>query len=296
MSHDIELAYVGIEVPEPSSLASFFGTVIGLLPGEPTVDGAMTWRNDDKAHRLIVRPGPANDAVFVGFEAVDDAAFDKVRSGLDSAGYTVAKGTDAEVKDRRVRNLVRTTSPWGVDVELVVGLEEAPMLFSSALMPSGFLTTDVGFGHAVFATTALDEAHRFLVEGLRFSQSDFLEMELAPGLELEVRFYHCNARHHTIALAKAPFELPQQLHHVMFEANDRDDVGAAWDRVWATDLDIANSLGRHDNDGMFSFYVTSPAGFHVEVGHGGRVVTEPWQGDRRYDRISKWGHQPVKRP
>ena len=78
MNHDIELAYVGIEVPEPSSLASFFGTVIGLLPGEPTVDGAMTWRNDDKAHRLIVRPGPANDAVFVGFEAVDDAAFDNL--------------------------------------------------------------------------------------------------------------------------------------------------------------------------------------------------------------------------
>ena len=295
MNHEIELGYVGIEVPEPSSLAPFFGTVIGLLPGESTVDGAMTWRNDDKAHRLIVRPGPANDAVFVGFEAVDDAAFDKVRSRLERAGYAVAEGTDADIKDRRVRRLVRATTPWGVDAELVVGLENASTPFSSALMPSGFLTAGVGFGHAVFATTAIDEAHAFLVDGLGFSQSDFLEMELAPGLELEVRFYHCNARHHTIALAKAPFELPQKLHHVMVEANDRDDVGAAWDRVWATDLDIANSLGRHDNDGMFSFYVTSPAGFHVEVGHGGRVITEPWRDDRRYDRISKWGHQPVKR-
>ena len=113
------------------------------------------------------------------------------------------------------------------------------------------------------------------------------------GIELEVRFYHCNARHHTLALAKAPFDLPQRLHHVMFETNDRDDVGAAFDRVWGTDLAIANGLGRHDNDGMFSFYVVSPAGFQVEVGHGARMITDPWDDNRRYDRISVWGHQPL---
>jgi hypothetical protein len=81
----------------------------------------------------------------------------------------------------------------------------------------------------------------------------------------------------------------------MFETNERDDVGAAFDRVWATNLAIANGLGRHDNDGMFSFYVMSPAGFQVEVGHGARVITDPWSDNRRYDRISRWGHQPVAR-
>jgi hypothetical protein len=126
-------------------------------------------------------------------------------------------------------------------------------------------------------------------------QWDWLEMEIAAGIELEVRFFHCNERHHTVALGKAPFELPQKLHHMMFETNERDDVGAAFDRVWATDLAIANGLGRHDNDGMFSFYVASPAGFQVEVGHGARVITKPWNDDRRYDRISSWGHQPVAR-
>jgi hypothetical protein len=120
-------------------------------------------------------------------------------------------------------------------------------------------------------------------------------LEFAAGIELAVRFYHCNARHHTVALAKAPFELPQKLHHAMFETNERDDVGAAFDRVWATDLAIANGLGRHDNDRMFSFYVVSPAGFQVEIGHGARVVTDVWDDNRRYERISAWGHQPVKR-
>jgi 3-methylcatechol 2,3-dioxygenase len=44
---------------------------------------------------------------------------------------------------------------------------------------------------------------------------------------------------------------------------------------------------------MFSFYVASPAGFEVEVGHGARLVTERWDENRRYDRISSWGHQPL---
>ena len=109
-------------------------------------------------------------------------------------------------------------------------------------------------------------------------------------------FYHCNARHHSVALARAPFELPQKLHHLMFETNERDDTGAAFDRAWASGLAIPNGLGRHDNDGMFSFYVASPAGFLVEVGHGARVITDAWDDDRRYDRISRWGHQSLRTP
>jgi 2,3-dihydroxybiphenyl 1,2-dioxygenase len=152
----------------------------------------------------------------------------------------------------------------------------------------------VGFGHAVFATQAFDESHRFLTDGLGLRQSDWLEMEIAEGIELEVRFYHCNARHHSVALAHAPFEVPQTLHHLMFETNTADDVGAAFDRAWATDLAIPNGLGKHPNDGMFSFYVQSPAGFQVEVGHGAKVVSADWDQNRRYDRISSWGHQPLR--
>ena len=77
-------------------------------------------------------------------------------------------------------------------------------------------------------------------------KSDWVEMEIAAGIELEVRFFHCNPRHHSVALAKAPFELPATLHHLMVETNCRDDVGAAFDRAWATDLDIPNGLGLHD--------------------------------------------------
>jgi 2,3-dihydroxybiphenyl 1,2-dioxygenase len=295
MHHQIELAYLVLEVPEPDVLTPVLADVIGLIPGEPAA-AALTWRDDDRAQRVVVEPGPTNDAVAIGFEAVDVAAFDATVDRLRQIGADIAEGTDDDIRARRVDRLVRTTAPWGVDVELVLGLANAATPFSSAVVPGGFLTTDVGFGHVVFATMDFDESVRFITDGLGLAQSDWLETELAPGIDLEVRFFHCNSRHHTVALARAPFELPQRLHHVMFEANSRDDVGRAFDRAWETDLPIPNGLGRHDNDGMFSFYLQTPAGFQIEFGHGARVVGDDWDDNRLYDRISAWGHQPLRQP
>jgi 2,3-dihydroxybiphenyl 1,2-dioxygenase len=304
--HQIELGYLGLVVTDADAFGGFLTDVVGLVPGEPTSEGDATWRNDGKAQRLIVTGSPSeaggkgttNDAAFVGFEAVDAAAFGAVVARLGKAGYPPIAATGTEVEARRVADLVHVEAPWGVRVELAHGLATAPAPADTdgpalPLVPGGFLTGGVGFGHVVFATLAFEESHHFATEGLGMVQSDWVETELAPGIDLEVRFYHCNERHHTLALARAPFELPQKLHHVMFEVNDRDDVGRAFDRAWSAGLGIANGLGRHDNDGMFSFYVVTPAGFQVEVGHGARRVTDDWDDNRRYDRISLWGHQPL---
>jgi len=291
--HELELGYLVIEVPDPDVLTPVLADVVGLVPGAPTPAGALTWRNDQRAHRLIVQPGPANDAVAVGVEAVDESGFTRTVERLAAMGLEVTESPE-DAAGRRVDRLVRTRAPWGTDLEVVLGGADDATPFSSDLVPGGFLTDGVGFGHVVLATTAFDASVAVLTEGLGFRQSDWIEMEIAEGITLEVRFFHCNARHHTVALARAPFDLPQVLHHVMFEVNDRDDVGTAFDRAWATDLGIPNGLGRHDNDGMFSFYLQTPAGFQIEVGHGARVVTEDWDDDRRYDATSAWGHQPLR--
>jgi 2,3-dihydroxybiphenyl 1,2-dioxygenase len=286
MNHHLELGYAVIEVPDPDTLGPVFAEVVGLIPGE----GAHTWRNDGRASRVVIRSGPANDLVALGIEAVDEDTFTSTVARIEAV-EDVAAATG-----RGVDRLARASAPWGSDVEIVLGLADATTPFSSELVPGGFLTDDVGFGHVVLATTAFDESVTFLTSGLGFEQSDWLEMELAPEITLEVRFFHCNARHHTVALARAPFDLPQVLHHVMFEMQERDDVGAAFDRLWATELEIPNGLGRHDNDGMFSFYLRTPAGFQVEVGHGARVITDDWDDNRLYDAISAWGHQPLRQP
>jgi 2,3-dihydroxybiphenyl 1,2-dioxygenase len=295
MFHQLELAYLGIDVPDPSTLTPFLADVIGLVPGATSTAEAPTWRDDGKVHRVLVQAGERNDAAFIGIEAVDDAAFDACIGRITAAGHDVVEGTAADLEARCVERLARTTTPWGIGLEVVLGLAAAEEPFASPLVESGFLTKDQGFGHVVFGTMAFEESCAFLTEVLGFRRSDHLEMELAPGLDLVVRFFHCNGRHHSIALARTPFEVPQSLHHFMVEVNDRDDVGRAFDRAWTAELTIANGLGRHPNDGMFSFYVVSPAGFQVEVGYGGRVVTEDWDDDQRYDRISAWGHQPIPR-
>jgi 2,3-dihydroxybiphenyl 1,2-dioxygenase len=295
VDHEIEIAYAVLDVPDPGGLAGFFTDTIGLAPGEPTTDGDLTWTDDAAVHRLIVAEGPANDLVAFGIEAVDRRAFDATVSRLRGAGFEVSDRDDLQ-SVRRVGRIAVSAAPWGTPVEVVTGLERTPGPAPTPAMPGGFVTEGQGFGHVVIATTAFDESVRFVTEGLGMAQSDWLQTELAPGIDLEVRFFHCNARHHSLALARAPFELPQRLHHLMFETNDRDDVGRAFDRAFASGLPIPNGLGRHDNDQMFSFYVQSPAGFQVEVGHGARRIRSPWTDDRRYDRISAWGHQPLAPP
>ena len=70
-----------------------------------------------------------------------------------------------------------------------------------------------------------------------------------------------------------------------------DDVGRAYDRWLASGIEIANTLGVHPNDRMFSFHARTPSGFDVEFGWGGRKIDDAtWKVDR-YDRLSIWGHR-----
>lgn len=295
MSPDLELAYLGLELAEPGAFGEFLADVVGLIPGDTTPDGATTWRNDERVHRLLLFTGPANDASVVGFEAASPEAYLHAVERVRHAGVTFTEGTADELAARRVEELIRFTSPWGVPIEIVLGLASSSESFASPLVPGGFVTSGVGFGHVVFVVDDLESAGHFATEVLGLSQSDWLEADLG-GLPLKVRFYHCNQRHHSLALGAVPVQLPQKLHHVMVESVSQDNVGNAFDRAWKAGLPIANALGKHDNDKMFSFYVVTPAGFQLEFGYGARTIGETWTENRLYDRISEWGHQPISSP
>jgi 2,3-dihydroxybiphenyl 1,2-dioxygenase len=288
----IEIAFIAVEVTDPAAINELLGHVVGLISDSEPSSPMTKWRNDDRIHRVIVSEGPTNDVVALGFEASTSEDFDDTIDSIRSAGFAIVDGSSSDATFRGVARIAHTMSPWGVRVEVVENLERSEIPFASPLAPGGYLTKNVGFGHAVFVTSDLNESTRFVTEALGMRQSDWIETEIMDGVPLEVHFFHCNARHHSLALAHLPFEAPQKLHHFMFETNDVDDVGSAFDRALAAGLPIASSLGRHDNDDMFSFYVVSPAGFQVEVGHGARLITDDWNNDRRYEKISRWGHRP----
>jgi 2,3-dihydroxybiphenyl 1,2-dioxygenase len=286
-----ELAYLGIEVRDPVAMNNFLADVVGLIPGD-AIDGAATWRNDERCHRIIVHEGSSDDAGYFGLEFDQDALGHAIER-LSRAGFAVTEGSESACAVRRVSRLYRAKTPFGPNVELVTGLATAGP-FESPLVAGGFRTSGVGFGHIVFQLStmqALETAHYFVTEGLGFQQSDWFESDLGTA-----RFYHCNPRHHTLALAFAPMEVPRTLEHVMLEATNYDEVGKAFDRAFTAGAEISMGLGRHDNDRMFSFYAVTPAGFRMEFGAGAREIIEPWAENRRYDRPSVWGHLPVVPP
>lgn len=296
MSFDLETAYIGLESPHPPALARFFEDVIGLQPAQRDDSGTLAWRNDHRAQRVFATRGPRADAACTGFEARDERAFDRICASLRRAGARLEEGDATLLKARRVRSLARCETPWGVALEIVLGLEDAGQPFVSPHYPRGFVTQGQGFGHFVFGLNdkpAYDQAVRLATEGLGMRVSDWLRMPIGPGAQMHVTFLHCNPRHHSMALAFIPApELPKRLHHINFEVREVAEVGSAYERVLRSGTPIANALGQHDNDRMVSFYCVSPDGWQVEVGATGVVVDEHWQGAREYDRISVWGHQP----
>jgi biphenyl-2,3-diol 1,2-dioxygenase len=291
----LELAYLVIETDKVDETAAVLADVVGLMPGAD-IGGSRTLRNDDRAQRLVLQPGTRNDAVAIGLDALSADGINALTGRLDALGYSVTVGSAGEAQARRVARLSSVMSPWGIQIELIVGQELAADPLDTPQVASGFLTDGMGLGHAVFFVGDLDEAHRFIVDGLGFRRSDSLAFSPVPGIDIKGAFYHCNGRHHTIALIQPPFPAPQSFHHVMVEVNDRDDVGQAFDRAFSAGVPLPNGLGRHPNDQMFSFYLQTPAGFQVEVGYGGVVVDESWDADQVYGQISAWGHQPVSRP
>lgn len=298
MHHDIELAYVGLEASNPKALNQYLGDIIGLMEGIPTSAGHSTWRTDAKAHRLIVLPGAADEARFLGFEAVSDKAFQRVREHSLQRGVIWQEASADECSERRVQKMVRSRAPWGVEIELITRLERSADPFKSEFFPRGLVTADQGFGHVVFrlGNQELYKQSLEFADALGLHLSDWLELELPQG-PMRVSFLHCNARHHSIALACVPPAMAQArcLHHINFEVADVESVGTAFDRALSGRTPIANVIGQHDNDEMVSFYGKTPAGWLVEIGATGRTITEDWDDVRRYDRISRWGHQSPSR-
>ena len=74
------------------------------------------------------------------------------------------------------------------------------------------------------------------------------------------------------------------------------ELETAYDRCRDAGFPIANELGQHPNDLMFSFYAKTPSGFDVEIGSGGRKVDDATWEVQTYDRLSTWGHRPPTAP
>ena len=283
------LGYLGFEVSDVAAWEQFLVGALGLLASERRSDGSVAFRIDDQAQRIVVHPGSRDDLAYAGFEVDDEATLRSLSEALTVAGFPTADLGEDVARARRAKRVHRVEDPNGVPIELFHGPERATDPFRSSLVPSGFVTGDEGLGHVVFASMNPQATERFYCDLLGMRLSDRIEAELAPGFSLLVTFLHANPRHHTVAFAAAP--MPKRVHHFMLEVGAMDDVGRAYDRCLTAGIEIANTLGVHPNDRMFSFYARTPSGFEVEFGWGGRKIDDATWKAARYDRLSVWGHR-----
>jgi 2,3-dihydroxybiphenyl 1,2-dioxygenase len=163
--------------------------------------------------------------------------------------------------------------------------------FVSPAGVGAFVTGDQGLGHVVISTRDVGAARRFYRDLLGFRLSDTIRMSPAPNFSFDMEFFHCNPRHHTLAIIPVP--MPRRLHHFMIQTPTLDAVGFALERAEAAGTPITATLGRHTNDRMVSFYARTPAGFEVEYGFGAIEVDAATWRVGRHDKPSSWGH---KRP
>lgn len=285
------LGYIGFEVSDLGAWKGFMENFLGLMRSGET-DESVKFRMDTYDWRIACEQGDADDLSFVGFEAETPAAFEAVKTNLASKGVTFTPGDEVLKKKRGVRDLIVLQDPAGLAVEVFVGATQVTQSpFVSPAGVSSFLTGDQGAGHFVIATDKIDEVRAFYTDLLGFRLSDTIGMELGPDFTLMLEFYHCNPRHHTLALTG--IAAPKRIHHFMVEMATLDDVGYAMDRIQPCNVKQTMTLGKHSNDEMVSFYCSTPSGFDVEVGCAGIPVHDDEWRVTHHNVISMWGHKPV---
>ena len=282
------LGYLGLKVKDPAAWDAFAINILGLMPGTPA-GAARRYRLDDLGWRIAVEAGETDDLSFLGFEVAGPAELETVRARLAEGGVAVGNGDPDLLAERQVLGLITCQDPDGLTVEIYYGptlRTETP--FASPAGVTGFLTGEQGLGHAVLSTKDMAAARHFYRDLLGFRLSDIIRMQPSPEFGFDMEFFHCNARHHTLALIPVP--MPKRLHHFMVQVASLDAVGFALERATAAGTPITSSLGRHTNDQMVSFYVRTPAGFEVEFGQGAIEVDDATWRVGRHDKPSSWGH------
>lgn len=282
---DPTLAYLAFEVRQFAKWQTFLTEMLGCQPAG-RVDGHEAFRIDEAAYRLLLREGPADDIVTLGW------ADDGLRA---RAAKLTAQGVAMEQFSRGPATTgIRFSDPMGLVNEIIDSLPQADTAYASERMPGGFHTGGEGLGHAVLGVGRQAEAmERFYIDTLGLRLTERIDTRIGP-VKVDGAFLHCNARHHSLALIAVPSR--KRLLHFMLQANRLRDVGMALERAQKAGISINLSLGQHpDPDGTISFYGETPSGFDYEIGAGSHAIDPATHQTEVKYVTSDWGHKPSLR-
>ena len=286
MASVTQLGYVGISAKDVDEWERFATGTLGLQVAGRDSDGTLFLRMDEYQYRFAIHPTGNDDVSYAGWQVSSEQQLQEISDQLKAAGVAVTQGDREEAKARRVEGLIKFDDPDGVATEVYYG---PPISFddpfNSPRPISGFVTGNMGLGHVVYFVKDLDRSVRFYRDVLGMRISDFIR---------NLAFFHCNTRHHSLALIEA--QAPKHLNHFMVQLQSLNDVGATYDMCQDLEIPIVRGLGRHTNDHMTSFYMKAPSGFDIEFGWGAREVDDATWQVQRHEKGSIWGHRPMAAP
>jgi len=285
------LGYVAVGTTRIEQWRAFATDVLGMMPSKlPLPPGGCAFRMDDRMARLIVEPDDSDEVLSVGWEVAGRPEWDDLHSRFDKAGLTAEHVTGEAAQQRAVKELLRLEDPSGAVVEF--GFQPLCDVIDRFISPNAvrFVTGDQGMGHVTRSVTNYSETVDFYTQVLGFRVRDTID------LGLRATFASPNPRHHSIALMD---ESENFFRHIMLEVDSIDDMGRCYDRVQAGAAPLNRAIGRHFSDLIISFYMTTPTGFQIEYGYGGRRVDlDDWVENAQggVGGPSLWGHQLINNP
>lgn len=286
------LGYVGFGVSDLERWETLLVDVLGLQRGESLNKDSLMLRMDDRSQRITIEKSEIDDILFIGWMFETEEKLENYIRTLTAKGIKIETGSAELAQQRRMEKIYTCLDPNGLRHEFAVGPQYALEPFTSKVLRQGFVTEQLGLGHILIAAKDYDAMREFAknVLGLRLSDYIRAPLETPKGvINVDATFFHTeDGRHHSFATAGIPF--PKNLHHLMIEVEDFNDVGLAYDRCLAAGFEVAMGLGHHPNDQMFSFYVVTPSGPLIELGHGGRIIDDSKWEVKTYSQLSDWGH------
>ncbi len=289
---NVHLGYVVIETNKFADWKRFGRDAVGMHLDDMLPD-TMRFRLDANECRFLVRRGPAEDVVALGWHLDDHATFDEVCRRVADHGVPAVEGSDDDAKLRGVERFLRFPGPNGLTQEVYTTARTAPLALD--ITGSGFVTGAGGLGHVAIATKNPHEMRGYFNHVFDARLSDYID-ETINGLKLKIRFLRVNERHHSVAIASVNMlpvnPIRTRVQHVNVQVATLDDMVASYQRVKALGFDMALSVGQHTNDKELSYYAMTPSGFEWEVGWNPIVVDESVWKPTTHQGISIWGHKP----
>ena len=113
MSMDIRaLAYLVAETTDVAAWKNYAEQVVGAMT-EPTAEGGLLVKIDERQQRMVIRPGSANRLQASGWETLDKKAFEEAKAVLNKHGVAFAEGSQADCKLRWVTEMITFQDPAG---------------------------------------------------------------------------------------------------------------------------------------------------------------------------------------